>query len=400
MNIYLIRDQNLGKIRFNNILSNLNHRTNKKKPNPVNFIGICVNSKIDVDTIDIGSDDFISMKKSIEYTDDINPLHKKGFDNFYDICNTIRRRNSIETKDICILLTNTVNKNHFLTWCNSLMNNIFIQTSHWDMIFGEDSQSDFPIMYEINAWVLRSITFQDLPDMKSSINSTFKGDIMDLCEHKEQITLKMRSAYISDKLLEKLANEKIEKYLLIKFVIDKFERFRLGLVNREMSILFNTHVTLCFTHDFNDNRFISIEEFGNMTLGFDLAERVVYRLLLENEEGIHYDNMKIYKKRIFELFCIESSTNRLTETVLTSIYNIFDFTYTPEEKKKYLITTEGGIEITKTVKSSKKSFNEKVSKINGIIRNVIPSGVVKNYLINNNKNKYSISLDRSYVEYN
>lgn len=399
MNVYIIRDKNLGKIRFDYILSNLNFRTNKKKPNPVNFIGVCVDSEVDIDSIDRGSDEFISMKKSILDSNEIIPQHKKGFDNFFMLCHSIRERERIHTGDLCILLTNSVNQNHFFTWCNTSLKNIFIQTSHWEMIFGEDSKSDFPIMYEINAWVLRSIAFQDLQDMKSSINRTFKGDIMDFCENKEEITLKMRSAYISDDLLKKLAVEKMEKYLHIKFVIEQFERFRLGLLNREMSILFNTHVTLNFTHDFNDNRYVSIEEYGNMNLGLDLSERVIYRLLLENKGGTHYDNMENLKKRIFELFCIESSTNRLTETVLTTIYNIFDFTYTPEEKRKYAIIIEGDVEITKTVKISKKLFNEKVSKINGIIRNAIPSGVVKDYLIINNKNKYSVPLDRSFVDY-
>lgn len=406
MNVYLIRDKNLGKDRFNNILTTLNFRTNKKKANPINFIGFCVDSSIDIDTMDTRSDEYISMTKSLQDGQEIKPRNQNAFIDFFKKCETIRKRYKKNNQnDIFILLTNQQNENHFFTWCNYNIRNIFIQTSYWELFFGEDTQSDFPVMYEINAWILRSIAFKDSREMQSSINRRFKGDIMDLCENKEEITLKMRSAFISDSLLIKLADEKIESYLQIKFVIDQLERIRFGILNREMSKLFKTRVHLNFTHDINNNHFVVIEEFGNINLGLDLSERVLYRLLLENEGEIHFDNMKNFKKQIYNLYSIESSTSRLTNTILETINSIFKITYTPEERDEYAILLDEDSKNSedkktpKTVKITKESFNQKISKINNTLKIKIPPGVVNDYLIISNENRYKVNLDRDLVRY-
>ena len=402
MNVYLIRDKNLGKDRFESILTTLNFRNDKKKPNPVNFIGICVDATIDIDTMDRRGDEYISLTKSIQEGNEINPFHKRGFDKYFNRCRIIRKKENVNSDDLCILLTNQLNENNFFTWCEPNFRNIFIQTSNWELFFGEDTQSDFPVMYEINAWILRSIAFNDYQEMKSSISRSYNGDLMDLCENKEQITLKMRSAYISGKLLNKLADEKMGKYLEIKFVIDQFERIRLGLLNREMCKLFNTPVHLNFSYDINDKHFISIKEFGNLNLGLDLSERVLYRLLLENEREIHYENMHKFKGEIYNLYCCEVSTKREEKTILTSIFNTYDISYTIEERNKYAIVLENENEdfvVKNKVKDRLESFRQKISKINKTLRDKIPSGIVNEYLIISNENRYSINLDRSLVSY-
>lgn len=403
MDVYLIRDKSLGKERFDKIITTLNFRTDKKKSNSIKFVGICVDSNIDLDTMDKRSDEYILMTKCLLEGQVINPRNLRVFDNFFKICSNIRKRQrNIGLGDLCILLTNQLNDNNFFTWCDFNIRNVFIQTSNWDLFFGEDTPSDFPIMYEINAWVLRSITFKNLNEMKLSINRNFKGDIMDLCENKEQITLKMRSAYITDKLLNKLAEEKMDKYLQIKFVIDNLERVRLGILNREMCKLFHTPVHLNFTDDINNKHFISIKEFGNLNLGLDLSERVLYRLLLENEGEIHYENMHKLKGKIYNLYCCEVSTNRETETILTSIFNTYDISYTIEERNKYAIVLENENEdfvVTNIVNDRLQSFRQKISKINKTLKDKIPSGIVNDYLIISNENRYSINLDRSLVSY-
>ena len=403
MDVYLIRDKNLGKDRFDKIITTLNFRTDNKKPNSIKFIGICVDSTIDIDTMNKGSEEYISMTKCLFEGQVINPRNLRVFDDFFKICNNIRKRQrNIGPDDLCILLTNQLNDNNFFTWCDSNIRNVFIQTSNWDLFYGEDTPSDFPIMYEINAWLLRSIAFKNLNEMRTSINRNFQGDIMDLCENKEEITLKMRSAYISDKLLNKLAEEKMDKYLQIKFAIDNLERIRLGILNREMCKLFHTPVHLNFSNDGNSKHFITIKEFGNLNLGLNLSERVLYRLLLENEGEIHYENMYKFKGKIYNLYCSEVSTKRETETILGSIFNTYNISYTSEERNRYGIVLKNENEdfVTKNqVDDSLESFRIKISKINKILRDKIPSGIVDEYLIESNEMRYKVNLDRSLVSY-
>lgn len=409
MKVYIIRSTDLGKVRFNNIISSLNYRSNKKRTNPIYYQGICVDSKIDVDIIESDNENYHLLTKRLQDEDDINPLCPDDFNHFFETCDDIRRRENIEENDICILLTNELNTNNFFGWCDDRIKNIMIQTSQWELIFGDDCQYDFAVMYEINAWILRSLFFLNLQHMRLAIGRSHNGDVMDFCVNKEQISIKMRTADISSRLLNQLSQRSMEKYPQISFIIDQFERIRLALLNREKSIFWTTSVTLKFTHDINNNHFIAVEEFGNMNLGLDLSERVIYRLFLQIEEGIHYDNMGLYKKEIYRLFCIESSTKRLTLTILSTIKNIFDVSYTNQERDGYSIVIDKNKEedldgseeneLTITVGNTKKNFNEKISKINTTLKRSIPSGIVNDYLIHNNKNKYKVNLDRTLIMY-
>jgi hypothetical protein len=99
----------------------------------------------------------------------------------------------------------------------------------------------------------------------------------------------------------------------------------------------------------------------------------------------------------------------LTLTILTTIKNIFDVSYTNEERDEYSIVIDKNKEedldgfeeneLNITVGKPKKNFNEKISKINTTLKRSIPSGIVNDYLIHNNKNKYKVNLDRTLILY-
>ncbi len=404
MKVYLLRDKDLSKSRFNKILTTLNFKSDKRKKNQIFYEGICVDSNVDIELIDTNNEIYLLTTKNLQESDEIIPLYPKDFHRFYKICKTIREREKIDENDLCILLTNELNKNNFFTWCDHSMKNIMIQTSQWEFIFEKENQYDFAVMYEINAWILRSFFFRDLAHMKYYINSNNKGEIMDLCINKQEMSIKMKTAEISARLLDKLTTKNPEKYPQVKFVREQFEKIRLALLDRDNSKFWIIPVTLRFTYDKKNNHYVVVEEFGDKKLPFDLADRVIYRLLLENEDGIHYDNFNQHKKEIYNLFCSETTVNRSTITILTTIKNQFNISYSADEMERYNIVFDNENNEDKEVNNTsnnKKAFNERISDINIALKNAIPSGIVQNYLINNvgKKNKYKINLDRNLVKY-
>ncbi len=402
MFVYLIRNKDLSKSRFNKILSTLNFNGKNKKI-PIKYQGICVDSTIDEEVVDRNNEDYTLTVKRIN-EEELSPRFSQDFRRYFTICERVREREKLDQNAICILLTNELNQNNFFTWCDFKIKNIFIQTSQWELVFENDNKYDYAVIYEINAWILRSFFFKDSSRLRMSINKRVKGDLMDLCRYKDEMANKMKTAEIPEYLLNQLMENYIIKYPQVNFIREQFEKIRLMLLNRDNSIFWFFPVTLRFTHH-NHNPLVVIEELGNKKIDFDLADRVIYRLFLETEGGIHYDNLNLYKKRIYDLFYLETTINRSTKTTLTTMKNKLNILFSDEEREKYSIVLNEEdvkeLESNKPTSNEKELFNQRISKINKALKDTIPSGIVKNYLIVNvnKKNKYKIFLDRNLVKY-
>ncbi len=403
MKVYLIRNVDLSKSRFDKILSTLNFNGENKK-SPIKYYGVCVDPIIDEEIIDRNNEIYYLSTKRIQNDEKINPLHPKDFHRYFTICDSVRKREKIDDNDLCILLTNELNQNNFFTWCDFKIRNIFIQTSQWELVFDYENEYEFAVIYEINAWVLRSFFFENSNILRRSINKRVKGNLMDLCRHKDEMSNKMKTAEIPENLLNQLTENNLDKYPQVKFIKEQFENIRLMLLNRDKSKFWFFPVTLRFTHH-NHNPMVVIEELGNKKIDFDLADRVIYRLFLETEGGIHYDNLNLYKKRIYDLFYLETTINRSTKTTLTTMKNKLNILFSDEEREKYSIVLNEEdvkeLESNKLISTEKELFNKRTSAINRTLRNAIPTGIVQNYLIINvdKKNKYKIYLDRNFVKY-
>ena len=403
MKVYLIRNVDLSKSRFDKILSTLNFNGENKK-SPIKYYGVCVDPIIDEEIIDRNNEIYYLSTKRIQNDEKINPLHPKDFHRYFTICDSVRKREKIDDNDLCILLTNELNQNNFFTWCDFKIRNIFIQTSQWELVFDYENEYEFAVIYEINAWVLRSFFFENSNILRRSINKRVKGNLMDLCRHKDEMSNKMKTAEIPENLLNQLTENNLDKYPQVKFIKEQFENIRLMLLNRDKSKFWFFPVTLRFTHH-NHNPMVVIEELGNKKIDFDLADRVIYRLFLETEGGIHYDNLNLYKKRIYDLFYLETTINRSTKTTLTTMKNKLNILFSDEEREKYSIVLNEEdvkeLESNKLISTEKELFNKRTSAINRTLRNAIPTGIVQNYLIINvdKKNKYKIYLNRNFVKY-
>jgi hypothetical protein len=403
MIIYLIRNKDLSKSRFNKILSILNFNGNNKK-SPIKYQGVCLDSSIDEEIIDRNDEIYYLSMKRVQEKEIVNPFNTNDFKRYFDICNEVREREKLDVNHLCILLTNELNQNNFFTWCDFKIRNIFIQTSQWELVFEDGNKFEFAIIYEINAWVLRSFFFENSMILRKAINKRVKGNLMDLCRFKDEMSNKMKTAEIPENLLNQLTENNLDRYPQVNFIREQFENIRLMLLNRDNSKFWFFPVTLRFTHN-NDKNCIVIEELGNKKLDFELSERVIYRLLLEVEEGIHYDNLNLYKKRIYDLFCLETTINKSTCTILSTIKNKFNISFSEEEMERYLIILDDKdileLEYNNPSSNEKDLFNQKISRINGALNDSIPSGIVQNYrIVNvNKKNKYKIYLDRNLVKY-
>ena len=405
MNVHLVRNSDLGCGTFDNISSYLNYVKDKNKPNPIKFIGHAVDPTKDVDIITDRTELANHIKR---IKTDGTPYDRNDFKRYFDVCESIRTRDKIASSEIVILLTNQFNASNYFGYCDDDIKNVFIQCSDWTNIFSEKFNYELAICYETYSWILRQLLFKHRLTMNNYVrNNPPKGCVMDNCTNKKDFLLKIRTADVSENLLTLMLETNFSSYPYMFFILQQFERIRLGVLTRERSEIFSSYVTINFNHN-NGNNCFTIDEYEGVDLKFELAERVIYRLVLKYPEGIQFESLQIesYCKEILKLYIEERTTNRNDPTIYDSIVKNFCFYLeekVQEEPEIKFLGPDTDPEIEKIIKNgikkSKDSFRQKVSKLNERLSRMIPSKLINEYQIqyDDKKRRFTIKLDRNYI---
>lgn len=405
MNVHLVRNSDLGCGTFDNIISYLNYVKDKKKQNPIKFIGHAVDPTKDVDII-IDREEMADHIKRINT--DGTPYDRNDFKNYFDVCESIRTRDNITSSEIVILLTNQYNTSNYFGYCDDDIKNVFIQCSDWTNIFTEKFNYELAICYETHSWILRHLLFNHRETMRKFVNNNIpKGCVMDNCTNKKDFLLKIRTADVSENLLTRMLETNFSSYPYMYYILKQFERIRLGVLTRERSEIFSSYVTINFNHN-NGNNCFTIDEYEGVELKFELVQRVIYRLVLNYPEGVQFESLQneSYYNEIISLFDEESSTNRNDRTIYESIEKTFGFYLEEKDQEdpeiKFLgPNTDSEIEkiINNGIKKSKESFRQKVSKLNECLSRMIPSKLIDQYQIqyDDRTRRFTIKLDREYI---
>ena len=126
-------------------------------------------------------------------------FHLESYDaqKYFDVCLENRVNNHLSNSDFVFLLTSRKNNQDYISWTDETLRNYFIQVSEWDsFLFSKKIDIEYPISYEIIACILRSLMFDKNLEIKENAHVFPKGCIMDYCDDKSQMGLKLRTADI------------------------------------------------------------------------------------------------------------------------------------------------------------------------------------------------------------
>ena len=126
------------------------------------------------------------------------------WDDLFSICEQYRIENSIPETDLVFLLTDVSNEKNWFGAVDKKMGNFFVQTSNWSTFFGSEIDARFPIAYEVVVWILRIMMYNNRHELSQQMHMQPKGCMMDFCEHKSQIVLKMRTADVCGDCLDQI----------------------------------------------------------------------------------------------------------------------------------------------------------------------------------------------------
>ena len=309
-------------------------------------------------------------KQSIVFPVEVPTL---SWDTFFAACIDYRRKHQIPEKDLVILLTDFSNDKNWFAGIDSTMKNYFIQTSNWHHYFGNSIDSRFPIAYEIVIWLLRSQMFQNRQEIMDGVHKGSSGCMMDFCENKKEIVLKMRTADICNDCLKVIQLKEVDRPFA-RQVLDSMDGIRQHMMFRERSEFLNSPSKMEIR---GFMKRIFLKDLGDLEMQLNPKEKTIYLFFLKHPEGVRIVDLIDHKTEISHFY--ETFTNSYDTSQIEQAINLL------------LDPTEGNI-------------NQVFSRIRAKFKSAVGTRLSNLYTIEGNPGEpFKINLNRELVsieEYN
>lgn len=288
------------------------------------------------------------------------------WDSLFDVCKSYRSTNRLPKEDLIILLTDTANEANWFVGMDQTTTHAFIHTADWHHYF-EGLNERFPIAYEIAATVLRMSTLDSPATMQRLFHTEPRGCISDLCLHKKQIVLKMRTADICTDCMNFIASQDIDMRLVTQ-VVETFEGIRKNFLATERTNFLKQPSRLLVKGYMHQ---LIFQDYGNLTLQLNPKQRAIYCFFLNHPEGVRLVDLVDHRQEIGELyhrFSNQSTLDRIEESL--------DLLLDPLES----------------------NLNETLSRIKRIVEKTVGKRIAPVYQITGNRGEpYRIPLDSNLV---
>jgi hypothetical protein len=141
--------------------------------------------------------------------------------------------------------------------------------------------------------------------------------MMDYCQNKKDITIKMRTADVCPSCTELITNRDIRKNYL-KQLFDTMESIRKNLLFRQRSVLLNEPSRMEIRGYRKD---IFLRDLGDLQINLNPKEKTLYLLYLNHPEGINLSCLIDHKEELksyYSMLTVSGSIERV-ETVINKM---------------------------------------------------------------------------------
>jgi hypothetical protein len=267
-------------------------------------------------------------------------------------------------------LTEYQNQEDYFGWTDETLGNYFIQTSDWNRYFDSEVNKHFPISYEVVAWILRSLMYDTQEEIIKNAHERARGCVMDFCDEKEDIILKMRTGDVCQFCLNRIKDRGVNPSFLGN-VFNTMENIRKGLMYRERNELLGMISPIKINLGEKSPKFV-LTEMNNIKFDFDDGQTAIYLTIIETggmKTKCLIDYIDILVKNYAEIKEESKFENELVNVVREWINQL-----------------------------NPSLFTQKVSKINKKIKGLLGETLAKPYLITNEKGIYKIKLPMNKVQ--
>ncbi|MFN5355532.1 MAG: hypothetical protein ACK5CT_02875 [Bacteroidota bacterium] len=235
----------------------------------------------------------VLCEMTLDYSSE--PIRALSWDALFDICRKHRIKKKISEEDTVILLTDYGNHPNWFTGYDEQARNFFIHTEHWEMYTEGDSR--YPIAYQVVSLLLKQMMFSRPSEMLASVHKHSKGCMMDFCEDKREIVLKLRTADICADC-QKIVQHRNVPHAVLRYTLALFDDIRRQLLYRERYGMLRQESRLMVK---GWNRKLYLPDLGMLPVNLSPTERAVYLLFLNHPEGIPVSHLSDYRAELIAL---------------------------------------------------------------------------------------------------
>ena len=319
-------------------------------------------------------------EKNIDPSSALEPKELKWF---FERCNEFRKQEDIGDDEMVMLLTDIPNPNRFFNGIDFETGlNMMVQTSEWDRFFPGSDES-YPVAYHVAATVLIRKWFNSEPEAKTMLNLMPKGCMMDICNFKKDVKLKILTADISEEALKSMSENKLDSNLISQ-TLRIFQGIREEVLFKKYNELIQPRPTKLTIEGVKKE--IYLYEFSNKKLNLPTLSRAVYIFLLRYTKP----DVGITTLELLE----EDNINRLFETYnqLFSFPSSFHF-----DDMEYKHRRERVLELCDA--KNHKNWEQLISKISKAFIDLLGPDLARLYIIQGGRGlAKKIVLDRKFVK--
>jgi len=274
------------------------------------------------------------------------------WDALFKKANQYRKSNKLPDNEFVLLLTDIANKqNWFAALDESMPYNGFIHTDDWDYYI--KCSAAFPIAYEVIALVLQKHMFNGLYELRTRVHENPIGCVNDLCIHKREIILKLRTGDVCEDCIEKAVGKMSvhELHHALHIMSSLREKMLFAQNMKKFSPLSRLKI---------DQKFkIFLPEFNNIEIKLRPLEKALYFLFMRYPEGIYHSSLSEHRTELYEIYASISTMGDLTEMKyriddmvnalsdsasqkISRIKRVFEDAIGPDLAKHYYIKGESG----------------------------------------------------------
>lgn len=224
----------------------------------------------------------------------------------FEICQTARMKNSVETDSFIFILTEKPNERNFFGYLDPAHpRNGFINVGDWERFI--HCSAELPVAYHILALMLQHQMVSSEHELAQILHREPVGCVNDFCQNKREVILKMRTADICPNCMEPLAKKLSPPEM--NHVFELLESLRIKMLFAQNMRQHIEPSPLVVTAE---NQIV-IPAYGNLEIRMTPLEKTLYLLYMRYPEGIHLTSLVEHKSELQEIYASISSLGSLEE---------------------------------------------------------------------------------------
>jgi hypothetical protein len=308
-----------------------------------------------------GEIEFEKIEDSISKTS-TKESNALSFKALFSICEKFRKSNiKIKNEDFVVLLTNIKNSKEWFSSFETNRNNIFIYTEEWED-YTEGADSVYALSHQVMENIIQSLIKLDIEnEVHGKLDALTVGCINDFCDNKRNFINKFKGRPFCYEC-ETKTRETVSLQIFNQ-AIEIFEKVRNAANSRLKNMIFKIHI--------DEKGKITLPDCGNLEFKLEKGfGKTLYLFFLSNTDGTKVKDLPEHKDKFVRIYM------QLTGASATVAHD-----------KMSILTCADGV-----------VFNEKVTKVNKKIREIMSQYSTDAYEIRGKRNEnYKINLDTSLI---